>query len=228
MTKGADENNGTQEYLTRLRASDDIALVKVLRDGCNDALTVLFERYSPLVFHIARNIVKDEWEAEETVQQVFFDLYRAIAQFNPERGTFKTWMLQFAYHRSINRREHLLCNKFYNSQELNEAFLGGALAATRSLLQLSPPETTRFIEQMLMTLKPSQRRVIELTYFEGLTAEEIAGKIGETAVVVRNHLYRGLAKLRCTLLEYSHAARFVSAQREEEQKGILLAQPRPL
>ena len=228
MTKGADENNGAQEYLTRLRASDDIALVKVLRDGCNDALTVLFERYSPLVFHIARNIVKDEWEAEETVQQVFFDLYRAIAQFNPERGTFKTWMLQFAYHRSINRREHLLCNKFYNSQELNEAIFGGALSATRPLLQLSAPETTRFIEQMLTTLKPSQRRVIELTYFEGLTAEEIAGKIGETAVVVRNHLYRGLAKLRCTLLECGHAARLVSAQREEEQKGILVAQPRPL
>jgi RNA polymerase sigma-70 factor, ECF subfamily len=227
MTKGADENNGAQEYLARLRASDDIALVKVLRNGCNDALTVLFERYSPLVFHIARNIVKDEWEAEETVQQVFFDLYRAIAQFNPERGTFKTWMLQFAYHRSINRREHLLCNKFYNSQELNEAIFGGALCATRSLLQLSPPEMRRFIEQMLTTLKPSQRRVIELTYFEGLTAEEIAGKVGEMAVVVRNHLYRGLAKLRCTLLERSQAAQLVNAQREE-QKGILVAQPRPL
>ena len=228
MTKGADENNRAQECLTRLRASDDVELVKILQNGCNDALTVLFERYSPLVFHVARNIVKDDWEAEETVQQVFFDLYRAIAQFNPERGSFKTWLLQFGYHRSINRREHLLCNKFYNSQELNEAIFGKALAGSRSLLKLSPPETTRFIEQILTTLKPSQRRDIELTFFEGLTAEEIAHKIGETAVVVRNHLYRGLAKLRCALLDGGQAAQFVDAQREGEQEGMLVAQPRLL
>lgn len=231
MTKGADKNNNAQNAqgcLTPLRAMDDVGLAKSLQNGCNDALTVLFERYSPLVFHIARNIVKDEWEAEETVQQVFLDLYRAIGQFNSERGTFKTWMLQFAYHRSIDRREHLLCKRFYNSSELNDAVVGQTIIANRSLRQLSPPEAARFIEQILGTLKPSQRRVIELTYFDGLTAEEIASKIGETAVAVRNHLYRGLAKLRGALLAGSNATEPFNAQRKGEQEGILVANPRLL
>jgi RNA polymerase sigma-70 factor (ECF subfamily) len=227
--------NGAEHHLTRLSSFHDLELVKLLQNGCHDALTVLFERYSPLVFHIARNIVKDEWEAEETVQQVFFDMYRAIAQFNPERGAFKTWMLQFAYHRSINRREHLLSSKFYDSHELNDAIFGRALSETRSLLQLSPPEATRFIEQMLATLKPSHRRVIELTFFEGLTAEEIAGKVGQSAVVVRNYLYRGLARLRSAILERTDlertcAARLVSAQPPTaqpaaEQKALLIPEP---
>ncbi|MGH9568866.1 MAG: RNA polymerase sigma factor [Candidatus Angelobacter sp.] len=199
-----------------------------LRYGCEDALAVLFERHSALVFHIARTIVKDEWEAEETVQQVFFDLFRAIGQFKPERGSFKTWMLQFAYHRSINRREHLLCNKFYNSQELDEAVCGEVLNGNRSLQHLSPQETARFIDQMLATLKPTQRRVIELTYFEGLTADEIAAKIGETAVVVRHHLYRGLSRLRCMLLDGGRAEQPVNAKSNGEQEGILVAHPRPL
>jgi len=212
----------------QLRKLGDVELAAALRDGCPDALTVLFERYSVLVFHIARDIVKDDWEAEETVQQVFFDLYRAIAQFNPERGTFKTWMLQFAYHRSIDRRAHLLCNKFYNSSELNDAVVGQIFIANRSLRHLSPPETARFIEQILGTLKPKQRRVIELTYFDGLTADEIASKVGETAIAVRNHLYRGLAKLRCALLAKSNATEPLNAQPKGEQEGIFVAHPRLL
>jgi RNA polymerase sigma-70 factor (ECF subfamily) len=229
MTKGADQNQQRQVYSTpRLRALSDLELVNSLRDGCNDALAVLFERHSPLVFHIARTIVKDDGEAEETVQQVFFDLFRAIGQFNPQRGTFKTWMLQFAYHRSINRREHLLSRKFYNSKELDEVICGEVLNGNQSLRHLSPPETARFIEQMLAALKPLQRRVIELTYFEGFTAEEIAAKIGETAVVVRHHLYRGLSKLRCILLEGSQAGQPADPEREGEQEGILVAHPRTL
>jgi RNA polymerase sigma-70 factor (ECF subfamily) len=229
MTKGADQTNRPQVYSPpRLRVLDDVELVSALRDGCNDALAILFERHSPLVFHIARMIVKDEGEAEETVQQVFFDLFRAIGQFKPERGSFKTWMLQFAYHRSINRREHLLSNKFYNSQELDEAICGEVLNGSRSLQHLSPQETARFIEQMLASLKPPQRRVIEMTYFEGFTAEEIAAKVGETAAVVRHHLYRGLSKLRCILLESGPAERPVNVTREGEKEGMFVAHPRTL
>jgi RNA polymerase sigma-70 factor, ECF subfamily len=228
MAESRDVAAFSKYALPRLRLLEDVELAAALRDGCPDALTVLFERHSALIFHIARNIVKDDWEAEETVQQVFFDLFRAIAQFDPERGSFKTWMLQFAYHRSIDRRDHLLCKKFYNSQELNEAIFGGALAGTRSLLQLSTLETTRLIEQILTTLKRPQRRVIELTFFEGLTPEEIAHKLGQTSVVVRNHLYRGLAKLRCALLRSDSAVKLVGAKREGEQERMFVAQPRLL
>jgi RNA polymerase sigma-70 factor, ECF subfamily len=228
MAKPGDDSGPSKYSWLRLRSLGDVELVAALRDGHDDALAVLFERHGALVFHIAKNIVKDDWEAEETVQQVFFDLYRAIQQFNPERGSFRTWVLQFAYHRSINRRQHLLSNKFYNSGELSDAIVCQFLAENRSLRRLSPQETTRFIDQILGTLKPAQRRVIELTYFDGLTAEEIASKIGETAFVVRHHLYRGLAKLRYVLLEGGQAVQPVSAQRKGEQEGILVAQPRLL
>jgi RNA polymerase sigma-70 factor, ECF subfamily len=221
MEKPGDCVAPSKYSLLRLRSLGDVEVAAALRDGHDDALAILFERHSALVFHIAKNIVKDDWEAEETVQQVFFDLYRAIQQFNPERGSFRTWMLQFAYHRSINRREHLLSNKFYNSGELNDVIVGKLFVENRSIRQLSPQETARLIDQILGTLKPAQRRVIELTYFDGLTAEEIAPKIGATAIVVRNHLYRGLAKLRRALLDGSQAVQPVSAQRKGKPEGIL-------
>src|SRR5579863_6412826 len=103
-----------------LQTFSDAELMDVLRRGCNDALAVLFQRHSALVFRIARAILRDDGEAEETVQRVFLDVFRAANQFNSARGSFKTWLLQYAYHRTINRREHLQANHFYNREELDE------------------------------------------------------------------------------------------------------------
>jgi RNA polymerase sigma-70 factor (ECF subfamily) len=65
-------------------------------EGESDALTVLFERHSPLVFRIARRILRNDAEAEDTVQQVFLDVFRSAEQFEPEKGSFRFWLLMFA------------------------------------------------------------------------------------------------------------------------------------
>lgn len=202
MEEGVNKENEHQPYsASRLRTLGDPELGTALLNGCNDALAILFERYSRLVFHIARNIVRDEGEAEETVQQVFFDLFRAIRQFRPERGSFKTWLLQFAYHRSINRRQHLIANRFYDSEELNNAILARVSNSSQYALKFGSLEIRHLISQAMATLKPRQRRVIELTYFEGLTAEEIALRLGRKASNVRHDLYKGLSQLRHVMLE---------------------------
>jgi RNA polymerase sigma-70 factor (ECF subfamily) len=90
---------------SRLRALTDVDLMAALRIGCNDALAVLFERHSALVFQIARAILHDDAQAEETVRRVFLDVFRAVNQFSPEHGIFKTWLLQHTYHRSIDRQK---------------------------------------------------------------------------------------------------------------------------
>lgn len=226
MIKGADKNGSHLSSASHLRALSDIELGAALLNGCNDALAILFERYHRLVFHIARNIVKDDGEAEETVQQVFFDLFRAIRQFQPDRGSFKTWLLQFAYHRSIDRRQHLIANRFYSSETLDETILARILDGTRFELQFGSLETSHFISQILASLKPKQRKVIELTYFEGLTAEEIALHLGEKARSIRHDLYGGLSALRRVLLEAGQAEGGLAAKREKKQEGIL-ARPAP-
>jgi RNA polymerase sigma-70 factor, ECF subfamily len=209
---------------SRLRTLPDEDLMAALSIGCNDALAVLFERHSPLVFRIARAILRDDGEAEETVQRVFLDVFKAVNQFNPDRGTFKTWLLQYAYHRSINRRQHLESNRFYSRDELNKLAPAESFYSSGHLLCLPPQEVLCLVEQMLATLEPHQRRVIELTYFDGLTAEEIAKKTGDTASSVRHNLYRGLAKLR-KVLEETSTSRENVAKRKVNPKGILVEYP---
>ena len=211
-----------------LKTFSDTDLMDALRRGCNDALAVLFERHSALVFRIARAILRDDGEAEETVQRVFLDVFRAVNQFNPARGSFKTWLLQYAYHRTINRREHLQANHFYNREELDELTPAELFYGAGHLVCLPPQEVACLVEQVLALLEPRQRKVIELTYFEGLTAEEVANATGNSASSVRNNLYRGLSKLRNAVLENYKSRAASASERRASAKGMLVEQPRTL
>jgi DNA-directed RNA polymerase specialized sigma24 family protein len=81
---------------SRLRTLSDAKLMDALRSRCNDALAILFERHSALVLQIARAASSDDDEAEETVQRVFLGVFRAASQFDPDLGSFKTWLLKYA------------------------------------------------------------------------------------------------------------------------------------
>jgi RNA polymerase sigma-70 factor (ECF subfamily) len=173
----------------------DEELMQRVAVGCQDATAALFDRYQHLVFDVALRIVRDPGEAEEVVQTVFLDIYRAVANFDSRKGIPRVWILQYAYHRALHRKRHLVSNHFYRWEKLESAVEVGV---GRSLAGESP-EIVRLAEQMLEKLKPRQRAVLEMTYYEGLTAEEIASRLGETAHVVRHDLHRGLGALRTAL-----------------------------
>jgi len=166
--------------------------------GDGDAFTVLFDRYNRLVLTVALRIVHDVGEAQEVAQNVFFEFYREAKRFDPARGTLKVWLLQFAYHRSINRRNYLLLRQFYNRPDLDEAMAWEANAKTSP--RMPAQELKQVIEQALSTLNEPQRRTIEKVIFEGLTLREVAERTGESYDVVRNQYYRGLRHLRTCLV----------------------------
>jgi len=170
----------------------DEELMQFLRSGRHEALTVLFDRYHHLVFSIALRIVRDPGEAEEVVQIVFLDIFRTAANFDSRKGILKGWLLQFAHHGALHRKRHLVANHFYRWEEL-EAVLESAASCP---LAVESSEVMRLAEEMLGKLKPRQRAVVELTYYEGLTAEEIADRLGESVHAIRHDLYRSLGALR--------------------------------
>ena len=102
------------------RAADE-DLIELLRRGSDEALTVLFDRYHRLVFHVALRIVRDPGEAEEVVQTVFLSIFRAVANFDRRKGLVRVWLLQYAYHRALHRKRHLVANHFYRWEELESA-----------------------------------------------------------------------------------------------------------
>jgi RNA polymerase sigma-70 factor, ECF subfamily len=176
------------------RLSDE-TLAEHLQNGNADALTHLFERYSPLLYAIARRILRNGAEAEDAVQLIFLDVFRSIRQYDPQKGEFRTWLLMFGYQRILNCRRALVAKRFFDSDPFEESFA----AWFQDVPGYSLADTSLLIEQVMSQLQPRQRRTIELIYYEGLTAREAAQRTGETVRVVRHNLYRGLQKLRVLL-----------------------------
>lgn len=204
--------------------AEDLRLVRELQDGNPDALTSLFEKHSAMVFNVARRILNNSSEAEEVVQQVFIDTYKVIQQFDPQKAAYKTWLYQFAYTRAINRKIYLDSKGFYVSEELNEQALMAELyeGAGRFVQQLSSQEAVYLVRQLLESVRPNQRKAIELTFFHGFTAEEIAARTGETPASVRHNLYRGLAKLRSALVGNGKQT---ASEGKTKTERILVADP---
>jgi RNA polymerase sigma-70 factor (ECF subfamily) len=174
----------------------DDQLMACLQAGQTDALAVIFDRYQKLVLSIALKIVRDPGEAEDVTQTVFLDVFRAVAQFDPRKGNTKVWLMQYAYHRAINRRQHLQGREFYKNTELVEEEVDARPVEAHATFGLSSPETKTLVCQSMSTLSDMQRSVIEMACYEGLSMREIAERTGDSFVNVRHHYYRGLRKLR--------------------------------
>jgi RNA polymerase sigma-70 factor, ECF subfamily len=179
----------------KLKGMDDDELMAQLQAGCNDALAVLFGRYHRLVLSIALKIVRDPGEAEDVMQSVFLEIFRSVAQFDPAKGTTKVWILQYAYHRAINRKQHLNARKFYDQANLSEVETH-LPEATSTLGGFTQHELKHLLRQGLATLNGPQKQVVELASYNGLSMREIADKMGDSLSNVRHHYYRGLQKLR--------------------------------
>jgi len=194
-----------------LRSLADEVVIAHLQAGHGDALGVLFDRYHRLVLHVALRILRDVGEAEDVMQNVFMEIYKVAAQFDPARGTTKMWILRYAYHRSMNRRKQLQVRHFYASTDI--AGIEDTLPIEAVDISASY-EAREVIQRGLQALSPVQKRVLQLAYFEGLTMKEIAEGTGESLGNVRHHYYRGLDKLRDHLSEADQASEVRVARKE--------------
>jgi RNA polymerase sigma-70 factor (ECF subfamily) len=184
--------------LRQLALVPDDELMAHLQQGHSDALGVLFDRYHRVVLAVASKIVRDASEAEDVMQGVFLEIYRAAAQFDGSKGGTKAWILQYAYHRALNRRRQLTARCFYSQVSPEEIDrVRSSLSLPRNVLQAQ--ERSVLINEALAQLKGRQKEVLKLAYFDGLTMGEIAVRTGESVGNVRHHFYRGLDQLRLFL-----------------------------
>jgi RNA polymerase sigma-70 factor (ECF subfamily) len=190
------------EQLGKLADPDLIAHLKA---GHNDALAVLFDRYHRLILSVAFKILRDPSEAEDVMQSVFLEVYRVAGQFEASKGSAKVWLLQYAYHRSMNRREYLKLRGFYtrDQQEGSQVSSEGS-SARESQPQLLPfPEARCMVREAMESLSHSQQTVLHMAYFEDMPLKEIALSTGESLGNVRHRYYRALQRLRSLFLQDS-------------------------
>jgi RNA polymerase sigma-70 factor (ECF subfamily) len=166
-----------------------------LQERNSSALDVLFSRYARLVLGIALRILNDYSEAEEIVQEAFFYVYQKAALFDPTKGSAKTWIVQIAYNRALDRKAHLARRGFYAGTDV--ASLDDTLSGTTDLeKEIGSKLNREYLQRAFDELTEMQHRTLELFYFGGLELREISEKLNEPLGNVRHHFYRGLERLR--------------------------------
>jgi RNA polymerase sigma-70 factor, ECF subfamily len=187
------------ETVTPISEFSDRLLLERVQQGGKEALGLLFRRHARAVRNVAYRILRNDAEADDLVQEVFLFIFRKAVLFDPTLGAARSWIFQVAYHRAFDRRRYLNTRHFYTSQDLEETTR--RLAAPRDELPFHELSIEGILGKQLIArfnarLTPEQRETIRLFFFEGYALKEIAQLTGRSLVNVRQHYYRGLARLR--------------------------------
>ena len=164
-----------------------------------EALTALYTRYAPLVFHIASQSL-DTASAEEIVQDVFLSIWQKAATYDRTRGAFRPWMLQIAHYRVLNE----LRTRSRRPQSIPDEegwILDGIPDPNREPVEESWREyQRRAVQSAVRRLPAGQRQALSLAFFEDLTHEQVAETLRLPLGTVKTRIRSGMQKLRLTLV----------------------------
>jgi RNA polymerase sigma-70 factor (ECF subfamily) len=180
-----------------LTDASDESLLNQISVGNGEALAALFERYARLTRSVAARILRDTAEAEDLVQDLFLYIQRKCGIFDSSKSTARSWIVQMAYHRALDRRRYLKSREFYAQPYFpaNRAQVVGK-PTTESDYSAEAVFGRNGLEKIVNALSVDQRETLRLHFFEGYTLAEISQQLGQPLGNVRHHYYRALDKLR--------------------------------
>jgi RNA polymerase sigma-70 factor (ECF subfamily) len=153
------------------------------RTGDPAALEALYRAYEVPVYHLARRICRTAEDAEDVLQETFFEVCRSIGRYR-EEGSLWGWIRTIAASKALMR---LRRNKYRDTDELHDEVVGSRREDTALRMDL---------EAALERLSETSRAVVWLHDVEGYTHEEIAGMMGKTASFSKSQLARAHVRLR--------------------------------
>jgi RNA polymerase sigma-70 factor (ECF subfamily) len=173
---------------------DDAALIAEAAHGEASALSELYDRHAPLMASVAQRILGDRELAEDLVHDVFMEAWRAAANYDPARGTVRTWLMVRLRSRALDRKRSAAYRREIATDRMPVSTDDGDTA--RALTEAPDAQVVR---AALAELPEEQRQVLELAYFEGLSSSEIATRMGSPIGTVKSRTAAAMAKLRAAL-----------------------------
>jgi RNA polymerase sigma factor (sigma-70 family) len=168
-------------------------LATAFADGADWALRAAYERYGGLIYRIARRNLSVPAEAEEITQATFVSAWQGRTTYDASRGTLCGWLVGIARRRVIDQ---------LRAMEREQRTMEAVARVTEPPRQTDRTEhADQVIDRLIVAdalarLPDTQRRVLELAFYDDLTHQQIVGVTGLPLGTVKSHVRRGLAELR--------------------------------
>jgi RNA polymerase sigma-70 factor, ECF subfamily len=165
--------------------------------GDGDAFGDLVERHQERLLRLCERLLGDREEARDAAQEAFLRAFRKAGSFRP-RGQVYTWLYRIAVNHCLNRlrrRRLVRFLPFAGADEGEAAAFDPADGAPDPAAALTARRRWRATRQAIAALPPSQRAVLVLVRFEGLSYREVAAALGITLGAVESRLFRAMRNL---------------------------------
>ena len=208
----ARRTSATEPMLTNASEAD-VALVRRMEAGDEQALSAFYARWYPVVTALVTRILKSAEDVEDVVEETFWQAWRQASRFAASRGSVQTWLLTIARSRALDRlraarrlREESIDDA--PGAETGSADVGVALASTSDpSLDAEHSERKQLVVAALGELPREQREALELGYFGGLSQAEIAERTEQPLGTVKTRMRLAMLKLKERLAPLREEAR---------------------
>jgi RNA polymerase sigma factor (sigma-70 family) len=164
-------------------------LVSLLKQRHEHAFNYLYDHYSGSLYSVIVSIVPNRELANDLLQEVFVKIWRQIATYDNEKGRLFTWMLNVARNASIDAVRSKNYQQNQQNRELTENIYeeGGSVQMNTDKIGL---------RKIVYKLKDEYRVLVELSYFEGYTQDEISKMLKIPLGTVKTRLRSALIQLK--------------------------------
>ena len=159
-------------------------------EGDEAAYARLVERYQDRIFNQMWRFTRDPDIQEELVQEVFIDVYKSLRTFRG-KAPFLHWIRRIA-----TRVGYRHWKREARRRRVEEAVESRLVDAAPSPEEESPSEAAERLHEILGRLRPKERLILTLIYFEECDTTEIAERTGWNANLVRVGAHRARRKLK--------------------------------
>ena len=166
-------------------------LVFSLKQKSEKAFSYLYDNYSAALYGIITNIVSDMEIANDVMQEAFVNIWKNFNTYDSSKGRLFTWMLNIARNAAIDK----LRSRSYREMKKNQP-IGNDVSITGEMGFANPAFNDFGLKKLMMQLKEEQRILVELSFFQGYTHEEISKIIGIPLGTVKTRIRTALIQLR--------------------------------
>ncbi|RUP32063.1 MAG: sigma-70 family RNA polymerase sigma factor [Mycolicibacterium sp.] len=174
------------------------ALLQLVADGDADAFASFYDATCSRVFGLVLRVLRDRGYSEEATQEVYAQVWRAAAGYDPAEGSALAWVMTLAHRRAVDRVRAEAASRRrewdYGTTHLDRPSDEVTEAAVRG-------DDRRRVVGCLGTLTDAQRAAIELAYYDGLTYVQVSERLATSLGTVKSRMRDGLRKLRDCLGE---------------------------
>jgi RNA polymerase sigma-70 factor (ECF subfamily) len=178
---------------------DEVALVAEARSGNTTCFETLMRRYERRIYRLAKNITKNDSDAEEVTQEAFFKAFEHIEDFKGE-SRFYTWLVRIAVNQALTKLRKRRPNQFslddpIRTEEFSALWEIEDWGPTPEVMY-SQNELAEILSRTIAELRPPLRIVFQLRDVENLSTEEIANLLRISVAAVKSRLLRARLSLR--------------------------------